>query len=88
MITNIQAIFFSPTKTTKKTINAIIEGTKLERLDEIDLTLKKNRDKWDGKVKGDLLIIGTPVYASTIPEVYQNVLKTSVLLIQILNILM
>jgi ferredoxin len=65
----IQSLYFSPTGNTKKIVEAVTRGTGLLQATPIELTLPKQRDAWNGKIEGDLMIIGVPVYASTFPAV-------------------
>ena len=66
LINSLKLIYFSPTGTTKKVLEAIADGIAPENTEHIDLTvaetglqLKKNQN--------DLVIIGMPTYASRIP---------------------
>ena len=68
-------IYFSPTLSTKKILNAIIKGMNIETINEINLTTKKNRDKFEYDKKTDLLIIGVPVYGARIPKDLYSCLK-------------
>ena len=61
-------IYFSPTLSTKKILNAIVKGMNIEIKNEINLTIKSNRDKFEYNNKTDLLIIGVPVYGARIPK--------------------
>jgi ferredoxin/flavodoxin len=67
-IETVQCIYFSPTGTTRRTVDAIAEGTGLRIADPVNLTLPASRKAWDGSTQGDLLIIGMPVYSGTIPS--------------------
>jgi ferredoxin len=67
-IETVQCVYFSPTGTTRRTVEAIAEGTGLRIADPIDLTLPATREAWDGSARGDLLIVGVPVYSGTIPS--------------------
>jgi ferredoxin len=67
-IETVQCVYFSPTGTTSRTVEAIAEGTGLRIADPIDLTLPATREAWDGSTTGDLIIVGVPVYSGTIPS--------------------
>ena len=66
-IKSVQPLYFSPTGSTRKIISAITESLKMKASPSIDLTLEDDRKKFTGKVDGDLVLIGTPVYAGTAP---------------------
>ncbi|MBC8224926.1 4Fe-4S binding protein [Candidatus Bathyarchaeota archaeon] len=67
-IETVQCVYFSPTGTTRRTVEAIAEGTGLRMADPIDITLPAPREEWDGSTQGDLLVVGVPVYSGTIPS--------------------
>ena len=67
-IETVQCIYFSPTGTTRRTVEAIAEGTGLQIADSIDLTLPAPREGWNGSAEGDILLVGVPVYSGTIPS--------------------
>lgn len=46
-IERVTLIYFSPTLSTKKILNAIVKGMNIETINEINLTTKKNRDKFE-----------------------------------------
>lgn len=64
---SVQSLYFSPTGTTKKILSTIEANTRLQAKTPIDLTLTKQRDSFSGKVEGDLLLVGIPVYHGSIP---------------------
>lgn len=77
-IETINLIYFSPTKTTKKIIEAIAKGAGAVKINEIDLTTNNSNNK----IKIDnnqLTIIGAPVYGGRIPEIatqrFKNILS-------------
>jgi len=70
-----QALYFSPTGGTRKIVSEISKTIGLREQPEIDLTLRKSREEFKGKVSGDLIIIGSPVYAGTIPYPFLESLK-------------
>jgi flavodoxin len=71
----VQCLFFSPTGNTRKVVEAISKGTGYPQAKPIDLTLPKQRESWSGKIDGDMLIVGVPVYSSTFPAVIYGSLK-------------
>ncbi|MBP1924734.1 ferredoxin/flavodoxin [Sedimentibacter acidaminivorans] len=81
----INAMYFSPTGTTKKVVSGIaeniLENSNLEnRINYIDFTSFENRTEEVLFKEGDLLIIGVPVYAGRVPNVllkYLDKLKSS-----------
>jgi len=64
---NLHTLYFSPTKTTQKIVNAICNGIGSNSVD-YDITLKKDRNASLKFNDEDCLIIGLPVYAGRIPE--------------------
>ena len=64
---NINLIFFSPTGTTKRIIEAIGNGFNNRNLNRIDLTLPDARQHTFQSKKEDLLVIAVPVYMGRIP---------------------
>ncbi len=70
-----QCIVFSPTGGTRKIVEAFSSGLGMPIMKTIDLTLPKDREKWDGEVEGDLLVVGVPVNASSFPAVIYSSLK-------------
>jgi len=62
-----QVLYFSPTGSTRKIISKIAENTDLQAATQIDLTLPPQRIPFTGKIDGNLLIVGTPVYGGSIP---------------------
>ena len=71
-IKSVQCIYFSPTGTTRRTVEAIAGGTGLIVIDSIDLTLPTLREQWDGSIHGDIILVGVPVYSGTIPSLMLN----------------
>lgn len=70
-IEKLRLLYFSPTQTTKKVLNAIAAGLKPESVIHIDLTLPDSIfSKEPGKkisIDDGLTIIGAPVYAGRVP---------------------
>ncbi len=70
----INAMYFSPTGTTKKVVSSIAErildNLNLEdKINYIDFTPLENRTEMMPLKENDLLIIGVPVYAGRVPNV-------------------
>lgn len=73
----IYLVYFSPTNTTKKVLKKIAEGTGIDNLEEIDITLPQNRkEKINIIDEKSLVIFGMPVYGGRIPGVAAKYLKT------------
>jgi ferredoxin len=62
-----QTVYFSPTGTTRKILSTIEEHTGLPAASQIDLTPPKQRESFNGKVQGDLILVGAPVYGGSLP---------------------
>ncbi|MCW3989394.1 MAG: 4Fe-4S binding protein [Candidatus Bathyarchaeota archaeon] len=67
-VETVQCVYFSPTGTTRRTVETIAEGTGLRIADPIDVTLPASREEWDGSTQGAILVVGVPVYAGTLPS--------------------
>lgn len=63
---NAQLIYFSPTGTSRKIVEAVAEGLAAERLDSFDLT--RLPGTLDRTFNDGVVIIGIPVYAGRVPE--------------------
>jgi len=74
VVNSITTIYFSPTGTTKKTINSIIKGMGIFNNEIIDLTLPKVRNAGIPLINGDIVLIGVPVYEEKIPEIIYSFL--------------
>ncbi len=69
-VDSLTAIYFSPTGTTKKLVQALCKGFEGAVVGEWDLTRPASRDLLSGrKVSDDLLVIGLPVYEERIPKI-------------------
>lgn len=64
---NAHLIFFSPTGTTRKTVDAIAEGLNPELVSRHDLTVPKA--KAEKHIVDGVAVIGVPVYAGRVPIV-------------------
>ncbi len=70
-INHVHAVFFSPTGNTKKVVTTLagaIADTLGVSADFYDFTLPESREAVHTYGEGDLLVIGTPVYAGRIPN--------------------
>jgi ferredoxin len=74
-VKSVQSLYFSPTGGTKKILSMIHENTGLKTAPPIDLTPSGNRRSFNGRIEGDLLLVGTPVYAGTIPHPFWESLQ-------------
>ena len=63
----IQSLYFSPTGTTRKILSTIEEHSGLPLVSQIDLTLPKQRESFTGRVQGDVIVVGSPVYSGSPP---------------------
>jgi ferredoxin len=66
-IKSAKVIYFSPTQTTKKIVQAIGQGTQISSIEDIDLTFVKNNRTLPEIHQDQLLIIGSPVYSGRVP---------------------
>lgn len=71
---NIHLFYFSPTHTTKKTVQAIGKGFECEVIDH-NLTFACDSNEEFSLGENDLAIVGVPVYAGRVPEIATNILK-------------
>ncbi len=74
LINSVTAVYFSPTGTSKKIMNAIINGIGAEDNEIIDITLPQTRKKDISLIKGDIVLIGVPVYEESIPKILNQFL--------------
>lgn len=65
----VQCIYYSASRTTQKVLDKVAEGTGMTVLSPIDLTNAKVRKSFDGKMDGDLILVGTPVYEGSVPSI-------------------
>ena len=71
-----QLIFFSPTKTTLQIVDAIGKGLGLTQVSRVDLTFSSDSASMDHA--GDVVVIGTPVYAGRVPALAVERLRQNV----------
>lgn len=67
-IDSVKLVYFSPTRTTKKVVEAIAEGTRYEPTTHLDLTPPSAETMELEECFNELAIIGAPVYGGRIPE--------------------
>jgi ferredoxin len=67
-VNSVQSLFFSPTGSTRRIVEAIAEGTGVPSLVPISVTTPQDRDSFSGQIAGDLLIVGVPVYTGRVPS--------------------
>jgi ferredoxin len=63
-----QSLYFSPTGSTRRIVDAIVEGTGMPVTAPISITTPQDRESFSGQIDGDLLIVGVPVYTGRIPS--------------------
>lgn len=63
----VRLIYFSPTQTTRKVVEAIAGGLKTEAVTHLDLTPPEARRRVFEELSDELVIIGAPVYGGRIP---------------------
>lgn len=68
-------VYFSPTGTTKKILEGIIQGFQADRIEHIDLTLPAAKTQDFVIKQDDFVIIGAPVYGGWIPGIAAQRLK-------------
>ena len=66
-ITSAKAVYFSPTQTTKKIVQAIGQGIQIPSIEDIDLTFAKSNGTLPRIHQNQLAIIGSPVYTGRVP---------------------
>lgn len=79
MINNIIALYFSPTRTTKRVVCAIAAETARVlgvTYSEIDITTPAQREKVISFTENDLVIFGAPVYIGRMPNLISPFFKT------------
>lgn len=76
----INLMYFSPTGTTKRIVKTFGESLSqamgFSEIEELDITLKKDREKAYSFSSNDLLVLGVPVYAGRVPNVLKEFLST------------
>lgn len=67
-VKKLSTLYFSPTGTTRKVVEAIAGSIKCEKMESVDFTSKKIRENAWNDCNSDLVIIGSPVYYGRIPD--------------------
>ena len=63
----VKLVYFSPTRTTKKILEAIAQGMPVARIDHLDLTPPQAETQLLDEITDELTIPGAPVYAGRLP---------------------
>jgi len=66
VINSVRLLYFSPTGTTRKVLEAISDGLGVDKPKHIDLTLPGERTGRVRKIHGGLTVIGAPVYTGRV----------------------
>jgi len=66
-VKQLKLLYFSPTGTTQKVLESIAEGTAVEDVEHINLTLPQGAQQIIPPFSDELVIIGTPVYGGRLP---------------------
>jgi len=66
-INSVKLVYFSPTKTTEKIVEGILQGICVDIVEQIDLTPPEARTMTFVEMHDELVIIGAPVYGGRIP---------------------
>jgi len=75
MATHLHLIYFSPTQTTRLTLEAISEGFKPERISHHNLTDSSTDQALPLVSEKDFVILGVPVYGGRVPDAAVHRLK-------------
>lgn len=75
MFEKVQAMYFSPTKTTEQVVTTLSHQFD-KPIRKLNITSKTNREKAYEFNSKNLAIIGVPVYAGRIPKIMENYFKT------------
>lgn len=68
----VNLLYFSPTGTTKKTLRNILAGLNIENVEEYDLSKPIVREKLHVFDSNELVMIGMPVYAGRLPQIFHD----------------
>jgi ferredoxin len=60
-------VYFSPTGTTKKVLEGIARGVQAETVEHLDLTPPESRTRAIEEMRGELALVGAPVYGGRLP---------------------
>lgn len=67
VIKSVRLLYFSPTGTTRKIVEAIAQGYGVARQEHIDMTLPHKEPERTKRISSGLTIIGVPVYTGRVP---------------------
>ena len=79
MVDRIVGMYFSPTGTTEKVVQELVEILAMQLKCEkeyVDFTSPKVRENVHTFKEGDLVVFGTPVYAGRVPNLMLNFIRT------------
>jgi ferredoxin len=63
----IKLVYFSPTGTTKKVLEGIAQGIGTQAVEHVDMTPPESRTREIEKMRGELTLVGAPVYGGRLP---------------------
>jgi ferredoxin len=66
-INTVNLVYFSPTRTTRKVLEAVVQPFQVEAVKHFDLTPPEARTRVFGEMQDQLTIIGAPVYGGRLP---------------------
>jgi ferredoxin len=66
-IDSAKLVYFSPTKTTKKVLEGIVQEIQIDTIEHLDLTPPEARTREFEELHDELVIIGSPVYSGRVP---------------------
>lgn len=75
-IDSLKLVYFSPSGTTKKIVEALAEGLKHQPAERVDVTKPENRKRRLEATNNELLIVGVPVYFGRVQTDAMEWLKT------------
>lgn len=75
-ITKAKIVYFSPTGTTEKVIKSIVKGFECSQTDCLNITQTESRNKGLVLKKGEILVIGVPVYMGRVPALLADFLNS------------
>ncbi len=75
-IENLTIIYFSPTSTTRTTLENIAKGMGIPVAQTIDITRPDTRSQKPDELKGQVLLIGAPVYGGRLPRIAEDFFRT------------
>jgi len=63
----IKLVYFSPTGTTKKVLEGIAQGIETQAVEHVDMTPPESRTCEIKEMRGELALVGAPVYGGRLP---------------------